>query len=398
MAQLRNGMRALTLDPRTPGETVTKLNLLLDELYRRTVRDARVPRRRPRDARRDACSRPATCRRSSSRPTARPRSSRAAAGCRSASIPDASYTEWHTTSSSRARSSCSTRTASSSVATGRSTKGSTCSLDAAAAGAARSRRASSTRCVERAARRQARAATTWRCSRSRSTGAPLGPLASSCPPTPSRSQSSARSSRTWLEQCRGARRSTRATSCSRPGRRAPTRSSTRERRRRRHRSEVEAMLTGDRVRVEVADTGDWKEPRARDEPRARAAADRGADDDGRRRAPARTARASSWSAPLTRERPGTGGTTCRADILTTRTGVRSSRAGGRARQARGRRRLARARSSLVAPPASSSIDLDGVSFIDSAGLHALFGARARRRPRAAAASRSSCRSTSRSRA
>ena len=29
MAQLRNGMRALTLDRRTPGETVTKLNLLL---------------------------------------------------------------------------------------------------------------------------------------------------------------------------------------------------------------------------------------------------------------------------------------------------------------------------------------------------------------------------------
>ena len=30
MAQLRNGMRALTLDALTPAETVTKLNLLLE--------------------------------------------------------------------------------------------------------------------------------------------------------------------------------------------------------------------------------------------------------------------------------------------------------------------------------------------------------------------------------
>ena len=83
MAQLRNGMRALCLDERTPGETVTKLNLLLASytdvpfatLGFVTLDPHRSTRRSPP---------PAILHRSSSSRTARFGTSRAAAACPSA--------------------------------------------------------------------------------------------------------------------------------------------------------------------------------------------------------------------------------------------------------------------------------------------------------------------------
>ena len=81
MAQLRNGMRALTLDRRTPGETVTKLNLLLASYTTSRSRRSRYVTLDPRTLARRSRS-PATRRRSSSSPTAPFASSKAPAGCR----------------------------------------------------------------------------------------------------------------------------------------------------------------------------------------------------------------------------------------------------------------------------------------------------------------------------
>ena len=113
---------ALTLDQRTPGETVTKLNLLLSS-YGRPVCDAglRHARSAELDATVTSAGHPPPL---VVEPDGEIRYLEGGGGLPLGADPDASYTGRRP--SSRAPSSCSTRTVSSSVPTGRSTRASTC--------------------------------------------------------------------------------------------------------------------------------------------------------------------------------------------------------------------------------------------------------------------------------
>ena len=168
MAQLRNGMRAITLDPLTPAETVTKLNLLLEHYIDVPFATLAYLALDPDDARRDdrLGGAPAPARRRRPTGDAVPRGRRWAS--RSGVDAGRRLHRAHGAARGRARSSSSTRTGSSSAAAGRSTRGSTRSrarggsqaprepdafVDALVGDAARRRGAAGRR---RAARRRAR--------------------------------------------------------------------------------------------------------------------------------------------------------------------------------------------------------------------------------------------------
>ena len=297
MAQLRNGMRALTLDALTPAETMTKLNRLLESYTDAPFATLAFLASTPTTHDGDDRPRPGTRRRSSSRPTGRRGSSRGTAASRSASTPDVSYTE-HTAQ----------------LAAGTivvlytdglvERRG---PLDRRGARPARARprpapRASPTRSSTRSSSSSSaarRCRTTSRCSRSTSTRRSLAPLELTFPAGPRRrSRSSGASSSAGSSPPR-CRRSTRVTSSSRHGRPAPTRSSTRGagegagRRAWTRRYRATGSGSGS---IDVA----AGRSRGAGRSRARPAADPGADDERRRRAQPGGTRV-VMERPLTRE-------------------------------------------------------------------------------------------------
>ncbi len=96
MAQLRNGMRALTLDHRTPGETVTKLNLLLSSYTDVPFATLGYVTLDPRtlDATVTSAGHPPPL---VVEPDGEIRYLEGGGGLPLGADPDASYTEWHTT-------------------------------------------------------------------------------------------------------------------------------------------------------------------------------------------------------------------------------------------------------------------------------------------------------------
>ena len=229
-------------------------------LHRRAVRHARVPRLRPRHACRDARLGGASA---AARPRPRrddARTSRAREGFPSGSMP-ALPTRSTRSSSRRARSSSSTRTASSSAEAGRSTRGSPPSR------ARRSRRrATRTRSSTRSSARCSaprRDRTTSRCSPSCSTPRSPSHSSSRSPPPPSRSPSSAGSSRTGCARppCSDLDARDILLATWEAGANAIEHSGATDG----AVVEVSAMLSGDRIRIGVADHGRWKEPEIRDD-------------------------------------------------------------------------------------------------------------------------------------